>query len=55
MEVGSPSVVHDLDMPQLILGVTPPLEDDHAIKRDFAHQKWFYAPYRIVEMFFHLI
>jgi hypothetical protein len=36
MEVGSPSVVHDLDMPQHILGVTPPLEDDRAIKRDFA-------------------
>jgi hypothetical protein len=36
MEVGSPSIVHDLDAPQLVLGVTLPLEDDHAIERDFA-------------------
>jgi hypothetical protein len=36
MEVGSPSVVHDLDVPQPILGVTPPSEDDRAIERDFA-------------------
>ncbi len=36
MEVGSPSVVHDLDVPQLVLGVTPPSEDDCAVKCDFA-------------------
>jgi hypothetical protein len=36
MEVGSPSVVHDLDAPQLVLGVMPPSEDDRAIERDFA-------------------
>jgi hypothetical protein len=36
MEVGSPSVVHDLDAPQLVLGVTPPSEDDGAVERDFA-------------------
>ncbi len=36
MEVGSPSVIHDLDMPQLVLGVTPPSEGDRAIKHDFA-------------------
>jgi hypothetical protein len=36
MEVGSPSVVHDLDAPQLVLGVTPRLEDDRAVKHDFA-------------------
>ncbi len=34
--VGSPSIVHNLDAPQLVLGVTPPLEDDRAIKCDFA-------------------
>ena len=36
MAVGSPSIVHDLDAPQLVLGVTPPSEDDRAVKRDFA-------------------
>ncbi len=36
MEVGSPSVVHDLDAPQLVLGVMPSLEDDRAVERDFA-------------------
>ncbi len=36
LEVGSPSVVHDLDAPQRVLGVMPPSEDDRAIKRDFA-------------------
>ncbi len=36
MEVGSPSIIHDLDVPQLVLGVTQPSEDDHAIERDFA-------------------
>ena len=36
MEVGSPSIVHNLDAPQLVLGVTPPSEDDRAVKRDFA-------------------
>ena len=35
MEVGSPSIIHDLDVPQLFLGVTPPSEDDRAVKRDF--------------------
>jgi hypothetical protein len=36
MEVRSPSVVHDLEAPQLVLGVTPPSEDDRAVDRDFA-------------------
>ncbi len=36
MEIGSPSVLHDLDGSQLILGVTPLLEDDRAIECDFA-------------------
>jgi hypothetical protein len=36
MEVGSLSVIHDLDLPQLVLGVTPPLEDDCSVKRNFA-------------------
>jgi hypothetical protein len=36
VEVGSPTIVHNLDAPQLVLGVTPPLEDDCAIERDFA-------------------
>ncbi len=36
MEVDSLSIVHDLDVPQLVLGVTPPLEDKRAVKRDFA-------------------
>jgi hypothetical protein len=36
MEVGSPSIVHDLDVPQLIRGVTPPSKDDRAVERDFA-------------------
>ncbi len=36
MEVSIPSVVHNLDAPQLVLGVTSPLEDDRAVERDFA-------------------
>ncbi len=36
VKVGSPSIIHNLDAPQLVLGVTPPSEDDRAIKRDFA-------------------
>jgi hypothetical protein len=36
MEVSIPSVVHNLDAPQLVLGVTSPSEDDHAVERDFA-------------------
>jgi hypothetical protein len=36
MEVGNQSIIHDLDTPQLFLGVTPPSKDDPAIERDFA-------------------
>jgi hypothetical protein len=36
VEVSSPSIVHNLDAPQLVLGVTPPSEDDRANERDFA-------------------
>ncbi len=36
MEVGSPSIIHDLDAPRFVLGVMSPSEDDRAIKCDFA-------------------
>jgi hypothetical protein len=36
MEVGSPSIIHDLDVPHLVLGVMPPSEDDRVVKHDFA-------------------
>jgi hypothetical protein len=40
MEVSSLSIVHNFDAPQLVLGVTPPLEDDHAIKLTLQPVQW---------------
>ncbi len=36
MKVGSPSVIHDADVPQLVLGVMPPSDDDCTVEHDFA-------------------
>ncbi len=35
-EVGGPAVIDYFDLPQSILGVPPPLEDNFSIERDFA-------------------
>jgi hypothetical protein len=36
LQVGCPAIINDADMPEAMFGVTPPLEDDFAIKSYFA-------------------
>ncbi len=35
LQISRPSIIDDANMPEVMLGVTPPLEDDFAIKSYF--------------------
>ncbi len=35
LQVGSPAIINDANMPEVMFGVTPPLEDDFAVKNYF--------------------
>ncbi len=36
LQVGRPAIINNANMPEAMLGVTPPLEDDFAVKSYFA-------------------